>query len=195
MRPCRRSCNRLKPYLRNGRLHKDVYFVTEGTSPAASGPAGSHFEGQVGASYLLAMLVNAEPRGLPGTIIDRVELQRGAEGYPLDDVIVHAMTRPGTRPRWKSKLSGTLPSPRRMLFSRKSLRKSPRRRRRQISGIAVMNWASRFHRVPTKSTAHIKMFSRGHVSWGTPRPFSSAFNALAPPTKTRGLSLVPSEPI
>jgi len=36
------------------------------------------------------MLVGAEPRGLPGTIIDRVEFQRAAEGYPLDDVIVHA---------------------------------------------------------------------------------------------------------
>lgn len=60
------------------------------TSPAASGPAGSHFEGQVGAYYLLSMLTGAEPRGLPGTIIDRVELQRAPEGYPLDDVIVHA---------------------------------------------------------------------------------------------------------
>jgi hypothetical protein len=36
------------------------------------------------------MVVGAEPRGLPGTIIDRIELQRAAEGYPLDDVIVHA---------------------------------------------------------------------------------------------------------
>jgi len=31
-------------------------------SPASTGPAGGHFEGQVGASYLLAMLVGAEPR-------------------------------------------------------------------------------------------------------------------------------------
>lgn len=59
-------------------------------SPAAAGPAGSHFEGQVGAQYLLTMLVGAEPRGLPGTLIDRVEFQRAAEGHPLDDVIVHA---------------------------------------------------------------------------------------------------------
>ncbi len=62
----------------------------QGTSPAASGPAGSLFEGQVGAAYLLSMLTGSEPRGLPGTIVDRVELQRGSEGYPLDDVIVHA---------------------------------------------------------------------------------------------------------
>lgn len=64
--------------------------MSEATSPAASGPAGGHFEGQIGAAYLLAMLVNAEPRGLPGTIIDRVEFQRAGEGYSLDDVIVHA---------------------------------------------------------------------------------------------------------
>jgi len=60
------------------------------TSPAASGPAGSLFEGQVGASFLLALLVGAEPRGLPGTTIDRVGFQRAAEGHALDDVIVHA---------------------------------------------------------------------------------------------------------
>jgi hypothetical protein len=36
------------------------------------------------------MLVGAEPRGLPGTVIDRVEFQRAAEGHPLDDIIVHA---------------------------------------------------------------------------------------------------------
>jgi len=64
--------------------------LAEGTSPAASGPAGSLFEGQVGAAYLLSMLIGAEPRGLPGTLIDRVELQRAGEGYPLDDIIVQA---------------------------------------------------------------------------------------------------------
>ncbi len=36
------------------------------------------------------MLIGAEPRGLPGTTIDRVEFQRAAEGHPLDDIIVHA---------------------------------------------------------------------------------------------------------
>lgn len=64
--------------------------MTDGTSPASSGPAGSHFEGQVGAFYLLSLLVGAEPRGLPGTIIDRVAFQRAPEGHPLDDVIVQA---------------------------------------------------------------------------------------------------------
>jgi hypothetical protein len=64
--------------------------VTGGTSPASTGPAGSHFEGQVGAAFLLSLLARTEPRGLPGTTIDRVEFQRAAEGHPLDDVIVHA---------------------------------------------------------------------------------------------------------
>lgn len=61
-----------------------------GSSPASTGPAGARFEGQVGAHYLLTMLAHAEPRGLPGTTIDRVEFQRGDDGFPLDDVIVHA---------------------------------------------------------------------------------------------------------
>ncbi|MDI6739233.1 MAG: hypothetical protein QME74_02600 [Candidatus Edwardsbacteria bacterium] len=59
------------------------------TSPTSSGPAGSHFEGQVGAYYLLSMLTGTEPRGLPGNTIDRIEFQRAPEGRPLDDVIVH----------------------------------------------------------------------------------------------------------
>lgn len=69
---------------------------TAAVSPAAAGPAGSHFEGQVGAQYLLTMLVGAEPRGLPGTVVDRIEFQRAAEGHPLDDVIVHAHDAHGT---------------------------------------------------------------------------------------------------
>lgn len=59
-------------------------------SPASSGPAGPHFEGQVGACYLLSLLTRSEPRGLPDTSIDAIELQRAAEGRPLDDVIVRA---------------------------------------------------------------------------------------------------------
>jgi hypothetical protein len=36
------------------------------------------------------MLVGTEPRGLPGTTIDRIQLQGAAEGRPLDDIVVHA---------------------------------------------------------------------------------------------------------
>ena len=61
-----------------------------GTSTLASGPAGTHFEAQVGASYLLAMLAGAPARGLPGATIDRVALQQANVGRPLDDVVIHA---------------------------------------------------------------------------------------------------------
>ena len=64
--------------------------TTTASSPASSGPAGSAFEVQVGAYYLLTMLAGAEPRGLPGTAIECVQFQRAAEGAPLDDVIVNA---------------------------------------------------------------------------------------------------------
>jgi hypothetical protein len=64
--------------------------MSRATSPASTGPAGGYFEGQVGASFLLSLLVGGEPRGLPGTLIDRVAFQRAAEGHPLDDVIVYA---------------------------------------------------------------------------------------------------------
>ena len=41
------------------------------------------------------MLIGAEPRGLPGTTIDRVKFQGAAEGHPLDDIIVRAHDRQG----------------------------------------------------------------------------------------------------
>ncbi len=63
---------------------------SQGTSTLASGPAGTHFEAQVGASYLLAMLAGAPARGLPGATIDRVALQQANVGRPLDDVVIHA---------------------------------------------------------------------------------------------------------
>src|SRR5216684_3096797 len=66
-----------------------------GTSPSSSGPAGALFEGQVAAHYLLTMLAEAEPRGLPGVAIERIELQRAGEGHPLDDVIVRGATKIG----------------------------------------------------------------------------------------------------
>lgn len=71
-------------------MSNDFQVPPRAVNPISTGPAGSHFEAQVGASYLLALLTGAEPRGLPGTSIDRVELQRAAEGRPLDDVIVYA---------------------------------------------------------------------------------------------------------
>ena len=65
------------------------------SSPSSSGPAGPLFEGQVGAHYLLTMMAEADPRGMPGTLIERVELQRAGEGHPLDDIVVRGLTKNG----------------------------------------------------------------------------------------------------
>jgi hypothetical protein len=59
--------------------------------------AGSHFEGQVGARYLLSKLTGAEPCGLPGATIDRTEFQRGSEGRR------RAMLEVGRRDCWDEK--------------------------------------------------------------------------------------------
>lgn len=67
------------------------------TSPAAAGPAGAHFEAKVGAYYLLALLLDAEPRGLPGARIERIQFQGAGDGFPLDDVIVQATMPDGTQ--------------------------------------------------------------------------------------------------
>jgi hypothetical protein len=64
-------------------------------SPAATGPLGAHFESKVAAFYLLAMLLDAEPRGLPGTRINKIQFQGAGDGFPLDDVIVHATSFTG----------------------------------------------------------------------------------------------------
>lgn len=60
------------------------------SSPASSGPAGSLFEAQVAASYMLAMLAGAPPRGLPDALVESVQVQAAPEGFPMDDVVVHA---------------------------------------------------------------------------------------------------------
>lgn len=62
----------------------------KGSSPAGRGPAGNHFEGQIGAYYLLAMLAGAEARGIAGSRIEAVRYQGDSEGFSLDDVVVHA---------------------------------------------------------------------------------------------------------
>ncbi len=69
----------------------------EDPSPRATGPAGGQFEAKVAAHYALALLATTEPLGLPGTIADRIEFQRGGQGHPLDDVIVKGVTPQGER--------------------------------------------------------------------------------------------------
>ena len=62
----------------------------QATSPAAAGPAGSGFEVKLGAYYLLALLAQSAPHAMPGTVAIKVAFQRAREGFPLDDLVVHA---------------------------------------------------------------------------------------------------------
>jgi hypothetical protein len=66
-------------------------------SPAASGPAGARFEGKVGAFYFLALLGSGEPRGLPGAAARAVRFQQSAQGHPLDDVTIDAISADGSK--------------------------------------------------------------------------------------------------
>ena len=65
------------------------------TSPASTGGSGALFEAQVGAAYLLSMLLGVDARGLPDCRISSIALQRGQEGYPLDDIVVYGEDRNG----------------------------------------------------------------------------------------------------
>src|SRR5260370_15694723 len=68
---------------------------TQASAPAATGGAGSQFEGKLGAFYLLAMLAGSEPRGLPGASIRAIAFQQYGSGRPLDDVVIAAMNADG----------------------------------------------------------------------------------------------------
>lgn len=54
--------------------------ISKPASPASTGPAGPLFEGKVAAHYLLTMLCEGEPRGLPGSEVKAVKFQAGAAG-------------------------------------------------------------------------------------------------------------------
>lgn len=63
--------------------------TAKATSPAGTGPAGAHLEGQIGAQYLLSLLGAGAPRGLPGVAtVSRVAFQGAVWGFPMDDLIV-----------------------------------------------------------------------------------------------------------
>jgi hypothetical protein len=66
-----------------------------GSSPAGRGGAGVYIEGELGAFYLLALLADSEPRGLPGARLTRVALQGADRGFALDDLILHGATSAG----------------------------------------------------------------------------------------------------
>jgi hypothetical protein len=69
---------------------------TPAAAPAATGNAGPQFEAKVGAFYLLSLLSNGEPRGLPGATIGTVAFQQRGSGRPLDDVVVQAINADGS---------------------------------------------------------------------------------------------------
>ncbi|NYH11982.1 ATP-binding protein [Pseudomonas moraviensis] len=60
-----------------------------GSSPVGRGSSGTYIEGEIGAFYLMALLANAEPHGLPGSSIESVGFQGSERGYALDDLFVH----------------------------------------------------------------------------------------------------------
>lgn len=64
--------------------------------PSASSGSGTRFEWVVGAFYLLSMLAEGEPRGLPGAQIRSVKFQQRIEGKPLDDIVVEAVNADGS---------------------------------------------------------------------------------------------------
>ena len=41
------------------------------------------------------MLAEADPRGMPGVLIEQVGFQGAGEGHPLDDIVVHGITKDG----------------------------------------------------------------------------------------------------
>lgn len=65
-------------------------------APAASANAGVQFEERVAAFYLLSLLNEGEPRGLPGATVKSIELQQLKSGRPLDDIVVRALNSDGS---------------------------------------------------------------------------------------------------
>src|SRR3546814_4269157 len=77
-------------------MHRDdPTAVSHESSPAARGGAGSYIEGELGAFYLLALLADIEPRGLPGALIQRVRYQGVDQGFSLDDLVIHGTSHAG----------------------------------------------------------------------------------------------------
>ncbi|WP_203323070.1 ATP-binding protein [Pseudoxanthomonas beigongshangi] len=77
-------------------MHRDdPTAVRNESSPAARGGAGAYIEGELGAFYLLALLADIEPRGLPGSRIQRVRYQGVDQGFLLDDLVIHGTSHTG----------------------------------------------------------------------------------------------------
>lgn len=66
------------------------------TSPELTGGVGFTFEDRCSALYLAALLAETTEAGLPSQVVARVELQRGAFGAPMDDIIVTGRSLDGS---------------------------------------------------------------------------------------------------
>lgn len=75
--------------------HNDETTTRHESSPAVRGGAGAYIEGELGAFYLLALLADIEPRGLPGARIRRVRFQGVEKGFSLDDLVIHGTAHAG----------------------------------------------------------------------------------------------------
>lgn len=75
--------------------HDDVITTSHESSPVARGGAGAYIEGELGAFYLLALLADIEPRGLPGAHIRCVRYQGVEHGFSLDDLVIHGTSHAG----------------------------------------------------------------------------------------------------
>jgi hypothetical protein len=62
--------------------------MTKVASPISTGGAGSDYEKRVGAYYLVALLLQAVPRGQEAGVTREVRFQRLYEREPLDDLII-----------------------------------------------------------------------------------------------------------
>ena len=78
------------------------------TSPEVTGGAGFGFEDAVVASYLCSVLLEAGVRGLREHVATGVDVQRGALGHPLDDLIVHGRNVSGAKGRLELQVKQTL---------------------------------------------------------------------------------------
>lgn len=75
-------------------------------SPSSSGPAGSHFEGQVGASYLLCMLVGRSREACPARSLIASNSKELPKVTHWITSLCMRMTHPGTPPLLKSRSKG-----------------------------------------------------------------------------------------
>ncbi len=68
---------------------------TQAVSPFSTGGGGARFELLVGVSYLIKLLRQEVPRGMPDGIVQELHLQQRNRGNPVDDIVVDCRTYDG----------------------------------------------------------------------------------------------------